>query len=70
MKIKQLFCNHEYEKIAIRVSNYTSDTHTFIDLGCYNDELFRCTKCGKEKIKVTQNEKHPLYHEWKWIDNG
>ena len=44
--------------------------HTFMDLGCYNDELLRCTKCGREKIKVVQNEKHPLYREWKWLDNG
>lgn len=70
MRIKQLFCNHEYKKIAIRVSNYTSDTNTFIDLGCCNDELYRCRKCGKEKIKVVQNESHPLYHEWKWLDDG
>lgn len=69
MKIKQLFCSHCYKKIAIRTSNYTSDTRNFIDLGCYNDELYKCTKCGKTKIKVVQNEKHPLYHEWQKIDD-
>ena len=71
MKLKQIFCNHNYKKIAIRVSNYTSDTSNFIDLGFYNDELYRCTKCGKEKINIVKNEKHPLYHEWKKVeDNG
>lgn len=70
MKINQIFCNHDYKKIAYRVSSYTSDINNFIDLGCYNDELYKCSKCGKEKVKVVQNEKHPLYHEWKKVDDN
>ena len=66
LKIK-LFCKHDYELVAIRKSNYTSDYHYFSDLGWYNDNLYICKKCKKEKNIVKQNELHPLYSEWEKV---
>ena len=64
MKIKQLFCKHNYKKNAKRKSNYCSDYVMFSDLGDYEDILYKCEKCGKEKIKMIN--KH-FYHEWEKI---
>ncbi len=61
LKIKQLFCNHNYKKIASRKSNYVSDYVTFSDYGDYKDILYKCQKCGKEKIKTINIR---FYHEW------
>lgn len=64
MKIKRLFCKHNYKKIAKRKSNYCSDYVMFSDLGDYEDILYKCEKCGKEKIKTIN--KH-FCHEWEKI---
>ena len=64
MKLKQLFCEHEYKKIAKRKSNYCSDYIMFGDLGVYEDILYKCQKCGKQKIKTINKYSH---HEWKKI---
>ena len=64
MSLKQIFCKHNYEKIAHRPSIYTSDYIMFSDLGYYNDVLYECTKCKKRKMEVVKNEKHPLYQRW------
>jgi len=61
----KIFCKHDYKLVANRQSNYTSDYQSFSDLGWYEDKLYKCSKCGKEKIKTVQGPNHPLYHEWK-----
>ena len=68
MKLKQLFCKHEYKKFAKRQSQYTSDYQYFSDYGWYDDVAYYCTKCGKKIIKVQQNEKHPLYKKWEKVE--
>ena len=65
MKLKQLFCKHEYKKIAKRKSNYCSDYVMFSDLGDYEDVLYACKKCKKTKIEIIN--KH-FYHEWEKVD--
>lgn len=68
MKLKQLFCNHNYKLIAKRKSNYCSDYLMFSDSGMFDDYLYRCVKCQRTKIERKINESHPLYNNWEKID--
>jgi len=63
----RLFCKHNYKLIAKRKSNYCSDCISFSDSGMYDDYLYKCEKCGKEKIITFINKKHPLYNEWEKV---
>ena len=67
LKIKELFCKHIYKKVSERQSEYTSDYNCFSDLGWYNDVIYKCEKCGKEKILTIKNEKHPCYCKWEKV---
>jgi hypothetical protein len=68
LKIKQLFCRHNYKLILRRKSkSYTTDYINFSDLGMYDELLYKCTKCGKEKHKFVMNKEHPLYSKWEKV---
>lgn len=70
LKTKQLFCRHNYKLIAKRKSrSYTTDYITFIDVGMYDELLYKCTKCGKEKYKFVMNQEHPLYSKWEKVES-
>lgn len=61
---KKLTCKHDYKLIKTRRSDYCSDYQTFFDLGMYDDHLYECSKCGKQKLITVQNSSHPCYKEW------
>jgi hypothetical protein len=33
----------------------------------YDELLYKCTKCGKEKHKFVMNKEHPLYSKWEKV---
>lgn len=69
LKIKQIFCRHNYKLIAKRKSkSYSTDYITFIDSGMYDELLYKCIKCGKQKHKFVMNEEHPLYSKWEKVE--
>lgn len=68
MKIfKQLFCKHNYKKIATRKSSYCSDYLYFSDLGDYEEILYECCKCGKTKIKIINKR---LISDWEYLERN
>lgn len=65
--LKQIFCKHNYIELERRTSSYVTDWQTFSDLYMYDDVRCVCSKCGKCKIIIVKNNKHPLYSEWKKV---
>lgn len=66
MNIKSLFCKHDYKLKAKRKSmTYCTDYLYFSDVGMYDELLYVCNKCGKNKHKYVMNEEHPSYSKWK-----
>lgn len=68
-KIKRFFCKHDYKKIAKRKSTYCQDYHTFSDMGWWDDNLYKCIKCGQLYVKTVPNKNHPCCpSEWEYLD--
>lgn len=67
-KLKQLFCAHQYKKIAKCVDwAYCEDHITFSDIGMHDLIKWQCKKCGKLKYTHEMNNSHPFYSEWEPI---
>lgn len=67
-KIKQLFCKHQYKKVAKHKDYfYVTDYHTFSDSGMFDCIKWQCQKCGKLKFTHEMNKSHPFYSPWEEI---
>lgn len=50
LKIKQLFCRHNYRKTKTQETSYCEDYFMFEDTGDWKEVTYKCKKCGKIKI--------------------
>lgn len=56
MKLKKLFCIHNYYIYDIIKDSYCDGRIQYINKGWGTKITYKCKKCGKEKIKYVKEE--------------